>query len=139
MGGCVREAEATLIYSHFLVLPGRIELTTSPLPRGCSTTELRQQEPGARHKRGPEAAGNCHKGWRGARIVRPRPRIVLPSCGPGEIACGAGVAGDGSQGPAFGTTAALPRPKSAERTHDVLPSNSPKDDILRTRARGDTV
>jgi hypothetical protein len=29
-----------------LVLPGRIELTTSPLPRGCSTTELRQ--PGTR-------------------------------------------------------------------------------------------
>ena len=28
---------------HFLVLPVRIELTTSPLPRGCSTTELRQQ------------------------------------------------------------------------------------------------
>jgi hypothetical protein len=26
----------------FLVLPVRIELTTSPLPRGCSTTELRQ-------------------------------------------------------------------------------------------------
>ena len=25
-----------------LVLPVRIELTTSPLPRGCSTTELRQ-------------------------------------------------------------------------------------------------
>src|SRR5262249_14408336 len=25
-----------------VVLPGRIELTTSPLPRGCSTTELRQ-------------------------------------------------------------------------------------------------
>ena len=26
-----------------MVLPGRIELTTSPLPRGCSTTELRQR------------------------------------------------------------------------------------------------
>jgi hypothetical protein len=26
-----------------MVLPVRIELTTSPLPRGCSTTELRQQ------------------------------------------------------------------------------------------------
>src|SRR5215510_4351641 len=25
-----------------MVLPVRIELTTSPLPRGCSTTELRQ-------------------------------------------------------------------------------------------------
>src|SRR5262249_39987503 len=27
----------------FVVLPVRIELTTSPLPRGCSTTELRQR------------------------------------------------------------------------------------------------
>ena len=26
-----------------MVLPGRIELTTSPLPRECSTTELRQR------------------------------------------------------------------------------------------------
>ena|SRR5262245_53096152 len=30
------------IQECFLVLPVRIELTTSPLPRGCSTTELRQ-------------------------------------------------------------------------------------------------
>ena len=29
-------------HAAFLVLPVRIELTTSPLPRGCSTTELRQ-------------------------------------------------------------------------------------------------
>src|SRR5580704_4153545 len=28
-----------------MVLPVRIELTTSPLPRGCSTTELRQRKP----------------------------------------------------------------------------------------------
>jgi hypothetical protein len=28
-----------------MVLPVRIELTTSPLPRGCSTTELRQRRP----------------------------------------------------------------------------------------------
>src|SRR5436853_4213606 len=34
-----------------LVLPVRIELTTSPLPRGCSTTELRQ------HLRGTDAGG----------------------------------------------------------------------------------
>ena len=30
-------------FDDFLVLPVRIELTTSPLPRGCSTTELRQR------------------------------------------------------------------------------------------------
>ena len=32
-------------YWAFVVLPVRIELTTSPLPRGCSTTELRQRRP----------------------------------------------------------------------------------------------
>jgi hypothetical protein len=30
----------------WLVLPERIELSTSPLPRECSTTELRQRYPG---------------------------------------------------------------------------------------------
>src|SRR5262249_27677430 len=30
-------------WKGFVVLPVRIELTTSPLPRGCSTTELRQR------------------------------------------------------------------------------------------------
>src|SRR5260221_688937 len=34
----------------FVVLPVRIELTTSPLPRGCSTTELRQQDREIAHK-----------------------------------------------------------------------------------------
>ena len=32
--------------SSIVVLPVRIELTTSPLPRGCSTTELRQRQAG---------------------------------------------------------------------------------------------
>jgi hypothetical protein len=36
-----------------MVLPVRIELTTSPLPRGCSTTELRQR-PAAREIGGME-------------------------------------------------------------------------------------
>src|SRR6516162_9966147 len=35
-------SEKLPICSVFLVLPVRIELTTSPLPRECSTTELRQ-------------------------------------------------------------------------------------------------
>src|SRR5215813_6973165 len=38
------------IQALILVLPVRIELTTSPLPRGCSTTELRQ------HWRGTDGA-----------------------------------------------------------------------------------
>src|SRR5437899_12045372 len=39
-----------------LVLPHRIELWTSPLPRGCSTTELRQHA----------AARICHRDGEGA-------------------------------------------------------------------------
>ena len=35
-------SEKPLICPAFLVLPERIELSTSPLPRECSTTELRQ-------------------------------------------------------------------------------------------------
>src|SRR5690606_37799670 len=45
----------------FLVLPDRIELSTSPLPRECSTTALRQSAPGAANRR-PEAGPACHKG-----------------------------------------------------------------------------
>ena len=36
-------AECGPTASKQMVLPVRIELTTSPLPRGCSTTELRQR------------------------------------------------------------------------------------------------
>src|SRR3954447_25543770 len=39
-----------------VVLPGRIELTTSPLPRGCSTTELRQPSVVGYFRRGPATA-----------------------------------------------------------------------------------
>src|SRR5437879_13716487 len=47
-----------------LVLPHRIELWTSPLPRGCSTTELRQLA----------AARICHSGGEGStRAAGPNP------------------------------------------------------------------
>ena len=57
-----------------LVLPDRIELSTSPLPMECSTTELRQH---ARYVRigpkGPlQAAGSCHKDPSGASTRRGR-------------------------------------------------------------------
>src|SRR5215831_696 len=44
-------------YRCFMVLPVRIELTTSPLPRGCSTTELRQHQavPDCGYRRGAGA------------------------------------------------------------------------------------
>jgi hypothetical protein len=41
--GMLSHTQCTLISRQFLVLPVRIELTTSPLPRECSTTELRQR------------------------------------------------------------------------------------------------
>src|SRR5690348_6710558 len=49
----------------FLVLPVRIELTTSPLPRECSTTELRQHSrPEAVRLRcfGRNRRDPCHRG-----------------------------------------------------------------------------
>src|SRR6476660_4482718 len=67
--------------SGFLVLPHRIELWTSPLPRECSTTELRQRR--KRAARGAERRGNCHSRVAGARIAglaRPRFLDCVP-CG----------------------------------------------------------
>jgi hypothetical protein len=52
-----------------MVLPHRIELWTSPLPRECSTTELRQRRRRAGREPGPaERRGKCHTGVSGARI-----------------------------------------------------------------------
>src|SRR2546430_13718449 len=46
-----------------MVLPDRIELSTSPLPMECSTTELRQRAPdtGFGQKGRYKAADPCHK------------------------------------------------------------------------------
>jgi hypothetical protein len=64
-----------------VVLPVRIELTTSPLPRGCSTTELRQQTGGALVPKleAPEAGDPCHKGFGGASCSGPLswPREIM--------------------------------------------------------------
>ncbi len=63
-----------------LVLPVRIELTTSPLPRGCSTTELRQR-PG-RNPLGakPQRIHNSRSGGKagaGRNPIGPRPSVQL--------------------------------------------------------------
>src|SRR5580704_18147461 len=59
-----------------LVLPVRIELTTSPLPRGCSTTELRQppDEMNALKNRGD----HCHMGGIRASAPPGRPIHISP-------------------------------------------------------------
>jgi hypothetical protein len=55
-----------------MVLPDRIELSTSPLPMECSTTELRQHAPDTRiGPKGPcKAADPCHKAPFRASAVR---------------------------------------------------------------------
>ena len=52
------------------MLPDRIELSTSPLPMECSTTELRQHARyrGIGQKAPHSAAGSCHKGPSGASM-----------------------------------------------------------------------
>ena len=48
---------SVISFREYLVLPVRIELTTSPLPRECSTTELRQRRAGCELRR--DAAANA--------------------------------------------------------------------------------
>ena len=75
-----------------VVLPDRIELSTSPLPMECSTTELRQH---ARYmkesalKAPYQAGGSCHKdpsgastraGREGAKIVKNRRLLLAGAC-----------------------------------------------------------
>jgi hypothetical protein len=56
-----------------VVLPVRIELTTSPLPRGCSTTELRQRPAGSENRKtcvGRKAGRSLPQGRRGRKHAR---------------------------------------------------------------------
>jgi hypothetical protein len=92
------------------VLPERIELSTSPLPRECSTTELRQPEAhagAAGDTRGPAA-------WQGERPARPilwpvrmRPREAAPELAPGRRVSGLAFARCGRH--RSGTAVALPK------------------------------
>src|SRR6059036_465256 len=62
-----------------LVLPDRIELSTSPLPRECSTTELRQQTRGTVMGPAPKRRRVVPQGtlWRqGARMNGPAPGLT---------------------------------------------------------------
>ncbi len=57
----------------WMVLPGRIELTTSPLPRECSTTELRQRTFGGLADRAARAPKYGAKGNESAAILATEP------------------------------------------------------------------
>ena len=58
-----------------MVLPGRIELPTSPLPRECSTTELRQRTLCFRR------ADTCHRRLPGATPSLDGGRVRPENCG----------------------------------------------------------
>ena len=60
---CRENADPCLLQQDEMVLPDRIELSTSPLPMECSTTELRQQCWGKnRPPQGPtKRADICHR------------------------------------------------------------------------------
>src|SRR4029453_11000798 len=76
--GARHRAPAALSGQGEVVLPDRIELSTSPLPRECSTTELRQR---------PEAAGLGGAG----DAIAPEPVQPLPPAQTGvprELAAG---------------------------------------------------
>ena len=67
---------------EWVVLPVRIELRTSPLPRGCSTTELRQRRPACENPRWKAAANAgdpCHKAGNGASAWAPSAPVRTPS------------------------------------------------------------
>ncbi len=65
LGHCMpRECRSVRDLTQRMVLPDRIELSTSPLPMECSTTELRQHVLGSRigrHEGPTKRADICHK------------------------------------------------------------------------------
>src|SRR3954467_11208432 len=67
-----------------MVLPDRIELSTSPLPRECSTTELRQRAPAKTSRKSrPETGRSLPHGGGGrkrGRLAKPR-QMLLRGCG----------------------------------------------------------
>src|SRR5437867_4874680 len=75
-----------------MVLPDRIELSTSPLPMECSTTELRQRAPdtGLGQKGRYKAADPCHKAPARASAGRAR-ASRLPQKGPQSAWSGPGL------------------------------------------------
>src|SRR5579871_3311137 len=114
-----------------MVLPHRIELWTSPLPRECSTTELRQREKTGGRRTGPaERRGKCHTGVPGARIAGVPGRRNLPpaaALAPGTSHCCRAKTGAMTQGKAS------ERERRSERLAEALKQNLRR---RKTQARG---
>src|SRR5262249_55216508 len=71
-----------------LVLPDRIELSTSPLPRECSTTELRQRAAGVCHRGGERSTAVARRNGRSAMACRgalPLPTILPTRARPARL------------------------------------------------------
>ena len=66
--------QGVLILLRKLVLPDRIELSTSPLPMECSTTELRQHAPETRI--GPEGLHKAGRSLPQGPLLRKRGTVT---------------------------------------------------------------
>lgn len=103
-----------------MVLPDRIELSTSPLPRECSTTELRQQT-GHRENRPsgprPSAGGSCHKVSPGASAAAGCSGQERPSCWGKSTK----ITALPDQRPSFGLLPALPLQRGRPVAGRTLP------------------
>lgn len=64
-----------------MVLPDRIELSASPLPRECSTTELRQQLAQALVSPAPRRGLYCHSASLDARPKSAYQALTTPMAG----------------------------------------------------------
>ena len=87
--GANTDCEPTMNEREVMVLPDRIELSTSPLPRECSTTELRQHRRGLSRTFGPNRAGTRRslpqgRPWRNLSPDRLPDRPDRPPQGPAE-------------------------------------------------------
>ena len=94
-----------------MVLPVRIELTTSPLPRECSTTELRQRKRAAWP--GPRNAAETATRGRGVQGLRAT-AMGMPEC---AVECGMDERNDRL------SVRGGPRPARAERLAEALRAN----------------
>ena len=76
----LRPQEPLELIREMMVLQERIELSTSPLPRECSTTELLQHPRLAAHETSgflPQQAGQGKAAESGSVVPRPAPRAEV--------------------------------------------------------------
>ena len=112
------------------MLPEWIEHSTSPLPRGCSTTELRQHNAG-RQQAPRERVGNCHKPNAG-RKAKPlagsvHRRIIVVMAKGGRSGAKVGDSGKRSGRLAAALRENLRRRKAQARGRVAAASQEPKD------------